>query len=201
MINKNIILVVGLLLSLNFIYAVPQIITTTMNLTIFSNQTGNDTLGTYKIYGEGGQLTNTFGVNGICNFSYTLNNIPLIFSRDIQQNETDLATCIRGIATNNNISKMWQECILNLSLCQNDVGYKGNFTQCDIEKDSYKTANIQCTDSKQNIEEDLKQTKSRMWVAIVAALILAALAWRNYTKITPKFAKNPFEGLPSGRQI
>lgn len=187
-----------LLLSLSFISAVPQIVTTNFNLTIWSNQSGNITEGNYKILGEGGQLTNGFGVTGNCSFNYNLNNIPLIFSRDFEKNDTDLAVLIKWINNNKNATEQWKDCILNLSICANDVGYKGNYTEkvaeldiCYRARDAYSTQITSLNDQIANL------TTWRNF-GVGAGIGGVLVAFWLYRKQNVKKAENYYDSVPSG---
>lgn len=185
---------------LNLASAVPQIFTTNFNLTITGNQTGNTTSANYYIYGEGGQMVNTFPVNGICNFSYSINNIPLTFSRDITQNETDLSRLLKMLADGNfNVTRDWQECNRNLTWCMMDTGYKQNYTDCSTQlsicRSQADTYANQITEKNKQITEQTQQK----WIAVGAAVIAGILAWNLGRKTRVKTAKLPISELPSGR--
>lgn len=189
------------IIGLNSVNAVPQIITSYTNVSIYSNQSGNNSLGTFNMFGEGGQLSQTFSIQGSCNFSYNLNNIPLIFSREIQQNETDVAILIRALAVNNNMSQQWQECNHNLSICMNDVGYKGNYTVCsnqlDICHDFTQTSSTENT----NLKEEVKKWKNYAFIGLGIGALCAFAAWNYRKKALVRTIKTPVSSLPGNMRI
>lgn len=196
-------IILSLLLALMLIglaSAVPQIFTTTQNLTIFSNQSGNVTTGYYELVGEGGVLKNTFSVNtlnGSCSFSYNVNNIPLIFSREIKENDTDLATLIRWINDNKNISEEWKACQTNLSWCMTDTGYKANYTQKANELDICYRARDSFSDQVKDLNEKISGLTSWRNIGFVVGIIGIAFSIWTFRKNQVKKAENPYNKIPT----
>lgn len=186
---------------LGLVEAVPQIIVADFNLTIWSNQSGNTTNGVYHIIGEGGELQNTFPINGSCNFNYELAKIPLRFSREIAQNETDVAVLIRALTINNNVTYDLIECKNNLSWCLYDSGYKANFTTCNTQLEiNRQTIN----DYSQQIKDKnvrITQLNQRMWLAAAVAVICAIAAVNFYKKSKVRTVKSAFSEFPTGPKI
>lgn len=197
--NKLLICLSMMLFCISFISAVPQVIFSDINMSIWSNQTivGNTTVttGSYSLTSEGLNAVTTFGVNGNCSFSYSRDKIPITFSRDVTQNDTDLATLIHSLAINNNMSRQWQECIVNLSICNNDVGYKGNYSlakdQLDIcyrARDDY---------SKQVTDLNNKINNLTTWrnLGMIVGIIGAGAAIYLYRKQQVKVLDNRYGGI------
>jgi hypothetical protein len=69
-----------------------------------------ETTGNYKILGEGLIAQTTFTIDGNCSFNYQRNQIPMTFSRDVAQNDTDLATLIHALVISNNVTRDYVEC-------------------------------------------------------------------------------------------
>lgn len=189
------------ILFLNLVSAVPQIFSTDFNVTINSTQAGNVTTGTLNIVGEGGILSQNFPVQGICNFSYSINRVPWVFSREIVQNDTDVAVLIRALTISNNVTKDYLECRNNLSWCVLDTGYKQNYTDCSvqlqIQRDNANSYANQLTEKNNQISTQTQQK----WIAVGAAVICAVLAWNFSRKSKVKTVKNQFTELPSGKMF
>lgn len=200
--SKNSLIILSMfILTINLVSAVPQVIFSSENITIWSNQTGNSTIGNYQILGEGLNAQTTFAVNGNCNFSYTANNIPLIFSREFNQNETDLSLLIHTASIFNNISEAWQACTNNLSVCMNDVGYKANYTLCSTQLDiSHANENKYSQDL---IACNAKADQNMTWAYIggVAGILGLAAAWNYRKKATVKITKSPMASLPGSVKL
>ena len=187
-----------MLLSIGFISAVPQIVTTNFNLTISSVPNGNLTNGNVYIFGEGGQMNNAFAVTGNCTFNYTLNNIPLIFSRDFVQNETDMATLIRSLTILNNISADWKECQKNLSVCENDAGYKGNYTQAAAQLDTCYRARDDYSNQIKTLNEDIQGLTTWRNLGFGIGVIGVGAAIYLFKKQSIKKADNPYRSVSVG---
>lgn len=187
-----------MLLSISFISAVPQIVTTHFNLTVSSSLNGNLTNGNVLVFGEGGQMNNAFAVEGNCSFNYTLNNIPFVFSRDFQQNETDMAILIHSLTILNNMSANWQECTINLSTCMNDVGYKGNYTQAVAQLDICYRARDASAAQAITLTDQIAGLTTWRTIGFAAGVIGIGAAIYLFRKQSIKKADNPYRSVSVG---
>lgn len=188
-------IMVSLLVSVGLVTAVPQVIFSDINITINSTTSGNNTVGNYILLGEGLNAATTFVVNGNCSFNYNRANIPLTFSREVAENDTDMATLIRWINENKNMSDQWKECTMNLSVCMNDVGYKGNYTQTKNELDICYRARDDY--SRQITELNSKVSTLTSWrnMGVIAGIIGIGLAVYFFRKQMIKTMTNPYSGV------
>lgn len=191
-----IILLLSMSVLLTSVSAVPQVIFSNENISIWSNQSGNTTTGSFRLWSEGLDATTTFSVIGNCNFSYYRENIPITFSREIVQNETDIATLIHALAINNNITAQWQECNRNLSWCMNDVGYKGNYTQAAAELDTCYRARDAYSTQITDLNNQISSVTSWRNIGFIVGIIGIALAAWLYRKQTLKVITNPYKSIP-----
>lgn len=189
------------LVSLNLVSAIPQVIFSYENITIWSNETANSTIGNYQIYGEGLNAVTTFPVTGNCNFSYTANGIPLIFSREFQQNETDLSILIHTASIFNNLSEAWQQCTLNLSVCMNDVGYKGNYTDCNIQLGMAHANENKYSSDVTACNAQAGKYKSWMYIGGAIGIIGLLAAWNFRKKAMVRTIKSPLGSLPGSVKL
>ena len=197
---KIILTICALMMFIGLVSAVPQVIFSEVNISIWSNQSvsGNSTVttGNYRILGEGLNAQTTFTVNGNCSFIYDRTSIPLTFSREVAQNDTDLSILIHELTVNRNCTRDIIECNQNLSTCMNDVGYKGNYTQkteelniCYRARDDY---------SKQVTDLNGKIANLTTWrnIGIGAGIIGLTMAFWLWNKNRIKTAGDPFSGIP-----
>lgn len=192
---KKIITLLSLILLVNLASAVPQIITTNFNLTVSSVPNGNLTNGNVYIFGEGGQMNNAFLVDGNCTFNYTLNSIPLVFSKDFNQNDSDMAVLIRSLNNYNNVTQQLMDCKTNLTICMNDAGYKGNYTQKSAELDICYRARDDYSNQIKTLNEQTASLTTWRNIGIGLGVIgIAAAAWL-YRKQTIKKADNPYRAV------
>lgn len=187
------------LLLLNFVSAtdIPQVIFTSVNLTI----TMNSTSGYYQIYGEGVNAYEYFSVANSTNFTFKRDNIPITLSRVFKQNDTDVAILLNALALNNNMSLKWEDCKINLSTCLTDYGYRQNYTDCTqglaLRGSEVVNINSQLTTIK---DENTTLKSHRLYLGIAAAL-MGFLAFYFYKKVTPKSIKSPIDQFPSNPRI
>lgn len=198
---KNLLIVLALVFTITCVNAVPQIIVSEVNMSIVSNQTGNSTLGIYHMIGEGGELTQNFNVNGVCNFSWQLDKIPLRFSREVIQNETDMATLIHSLTIVNNVTNDLIECNRNLSICMNDVGYKGNFTQCDTQLDICHANENKLSTDALDYKNQAERNKTWAIIGCIFGIAGCAMAWNFRKKAMVKTIKSPMDSLPRGVKL
>jgi hypothetical protein len=174
--------------------AVPQVIFSSLNLTIDNNG--------YHLWGEGLEARDTFPNNQIIN--YEKYNIPITFSREIYPNSTDSAILMNAIATNLNMTYKWQDCMnqlidmdINLSLCIQDKGYRGNYLDC---QNSLSICNANLNTANAAVEE-LKTVKSQRMVLILVCIGLAFAAWTYYNKANVKKVESPYKQFPSEAKL
>lgn len=183
---------------LTLVSATPQVFFTDINITINN--------GTLSIRGEGITASDTINVPNVtgCSISYERNKIPITITREIGENNTDVAVLIRALAGNNNITHQWQECVklqseLNSSLnvCNIDRGYKDNYTVCNnqliISSNAQQTYTTQIGDKNKEIE----QIKQQRLIFGGIALVCAYLAWHYNRKGQARTTRGPVADLPS----
>lgn len=196
---KTIITILTLIMFIGLASAVPQVIFSELNISIWSNQStsGNvtTTTGNYRILGEGLNAQTTFVVNGNCSFSYDRTNIPLTFSREVAQNDTDLSILIHELTINRNITADYIRCRDNLSVCMNDAGYKGNYTNAIKDLDICYRARDDF--SKQVIEKKDEIANLTTWrnIGMAFGIIGIVVAGWLYNKNRLKVANNPYSGV------
>lgn len=180
----------------SLVSAVPQVIFSDINLTISSSQVNNITTGNYRIWGEGIDASTTFVVTGNCSFNYQRTLIPITFSREFAQNESDLATLIHTASIFNNISEVWQQCERNLSICQNDVGYKGNYTIVKNELDSCYRARDDYSNQIKTLNEKMDGLTSWRNMGVGAGILGIGAAIYLFRKQSVKKVTDQYKSVP-----
>jgi len=166
-----------------FVSATPYAIFTEVNLTI--------TNGTWWLKGEGIDATDTFSVDENCNFHYERTDIPITFSREIEQNETDVAILLRSLAINSNITIWWHDCISNLTECKHDIVYESNYSVC---KSNLELCSTSKEDKNKDIIEknkEIEALKSHRFFLIVIAGICGIAAWKFRKESVVRTARSP----------
>jgi hypothetical protein len=189
-----------MLFCISFISAVPQVVFTSINLTINN--------GTYKIIGEGINAQDNFGVNGNCTFNYERQNIPITFSREIGENSTDIAILIRALASNDNMSAKWQDCMNNLSrvsnnlsICSIDTGYKQNYSDCSYQLITTQSDRDKYQEQITTKNNEINELANLRNILIGACAVLGFLLWNTWNKKNKMMAESPVRGLPSNIKI
>jgi len=195
---KFIYLILGcILISLSLASAAPKVIFTDLNITINSTDTG----GKFHLWGEGVNAKSDFSVSGNCTFSYSRINIPVTFSRDWEENDTDVAVLLRALAINNNATIWWHTCQTNLTECMHDLAYESNYTDCSGNLNT-------CADSRDNKNEEL--TKKNEEIATLKthrilfgglAIVLGMVAWSFRKKAVVQTVRSPASRLPNMQRI
>lgn len=185
---------------LAMVSATPQVILTEINLSIYAQ---NNTI-TWKIIGEGISATDSFSIST----NYSRDKIPITFSRDIDQNNTDVAVLIRALAQNNNVSNNWENCVIsladtqkNLSICEEDIGYKSNYTDCQTSLSSSRNSEKDSQDKITSLTDEVKGLKNMRLILGAAAIILGLVAWTFYRRANVKTINSPMKQLPSSARI
>lgn len=195
MMKQILFLVFGIFL-IGFVSAVPQVVFSNVSVTI--NVTGSNM--TYHIFGEGVDATETIVLN-VTNVTstsdlldYTRTAIPIQFSRDVCGN-LDTAVLINGLAKNNNITQLWQNCIMDFAKCNATSDLALQYPQVKTSYDSCSNALI----SKQT---ELDNINSQRTLLIIAAAGGALLAWYFWRQVTPKTVATPgLSGLPRSTRM
>lgn len=202
---KTIMITILLVLSLASVSAVPQVVFTSINLSIVANNTSI----TYTLSGEGLSATETVPLNMVLtnstnvslNFSLIRNNIPITISRDICGN-TDTAILMNSLANNNNISSMWQDCVKNLSICQTNRVDNVNFS---ILQQQYQNCNTQgvIKDSSITVKDaDISNLQSQRLLIGAAAIGAGIAAYYFWRRTSPKTVVSPgLSQLPRNQKI
>jgi|SRR3972149_11987501 len=205
--KKYLFIVAIAILLLANVAATPQVIFTSINLTI---STGN-----FTIAGEGISATDVITTTGSCNYSYSRTAIPITFSREFTENNTDVATLIHALASNNNFTLKWEACVsklqeldTNLTICSNDRGYKQNYTDCTKSLELVNIDLTSCNSQKNDymtqvttINKQLLDAKSNntYYYILIAALAFGCYHFYNKNKI--KTVNSPFSQLPSSARM
>jgi len=201
-------LLIGVILSFVFCFslvsAVPQAIFTSVNI----NVTGSNNSGSYRIWGEGLETTETFTiVNG--SFSYARMNIPITITREVTGcNDTDLGKLLAASANMINFSSKWEACINlnrdlanNLTICQMDVGYKSNYTECNNDRITLQSSLSEKVSQLQTCNNRNKELENQRLICIVIAALGVGFAIFAYNRNTPKKVISPYAQLPSAQRI
>lgn len=185
-------------------YAVPQVIFTSINMTI----EGNCSTIVYKIAGEGINAkdssffaTNLNLSNCSMNATYYKENIPITFSRDFVENQTDIAVLISALKINNNISKMWQECVFNLSTCMAGFGYEENYTACLNDLQIFQSSNTEKQNQITSNNTRINELTTQRTLIGAAAIIGIIAAFYFYRKNKPKIVRSSINELPSSARM
>lgn len=196
---KTIITILTLVMFIGLVSAVPQVIFSDINISIWSNQStsGNvtTTSGNYRLVGEGLSAQTTFVINGNCSFNYDRTNIPLTFSREVSQNDTDLSILIHELTVNRNCTQDIITCNQNLSVCMNDVGYKGNYTQKTAELDICYRARDDYSKQVTDMNEKIANLTTWRNIGMVVGVIGILLAGWTYRKNKVGLAESPYSAI------
>lgn len=187
----------SLVLFLSFISAVPQVILSSFNLTIYNN--------TWKINGEGINAVDLISVNGNCTMNYFRQDIPITFTRDFEPNQTDVAVLISALAKNYNISDQWQRCVVeyaqvnkSLTDCLPKAAIAdGNYTSLQVSYGSCVTARDQFSKQVSDQNAEVSTLKQTQMFLIVGLVIVAFLAYNFYNKSRVRVIDSPLSQLPS----
>lgn len=192
---KNILIFISLiLLTMLTVNAVPQAIFSYTNITI----TGNGTFGNYHLWGEGVDATETFAMaSGNCTFSYLKYQIPVTFSRDFGDNETDFAFLLNELRISRNATNLWVSCIQNLTECKHDLDYESNYSTCSYQLDSCTSARDVSGNDITNKNDEISTLKQHRLILGVIATICALAAWNFYNKQRVRTIQSPMNKLPS----
>ena len=183
--------------------ATPQVIFSSVNLTIEANSTSLY----YKINGEGVSASETFNLNlnvsnaSSFNFSLYRSQIPIAFSRDVCEN-LDMAVLIKALSSNLNITEDWRTCVTRLSVCEstrldaeNSSSIKNQLNYCNNAATT-KDASITVKDS------EIENLKSQRMLFGAVGIAGTGLAWYFYKKNTPKTLTTPgLSQLPRSQRI
>jgi hypothetical protein len=195
------IFILSFILIIGFVSAVPQVIFSDINVSIYSTVTGNTTTGNYRLLSEGLDASTNFGIDGNCTFNYSRTGIPITFSRDIIQNDTDMATLIHALTINNNITQQWQECNQNLSICMDDTGYKGNYTVAKDQLDICYRARDQYSTQINDLNSQINNLTTWRNLGVLLGIIGMGGFIYLWRKQQIKTAIDPYKTIPSvGRQ-
>lgn len=197
--NKIIVMLVCMF-AISLVSAVPQVIFTSVNMTINN--------GNFSLQGEGINAQDTFPVIGNCSFNYNRQNIPITFSRDIGENSTDVAVLIKALSENQNISDDWKKCItensmLNATLTQyNNQGLSlSEYTQCKTDVTTC-NANIQTMNANNSAaSKELDEIKQQRMFLIIGLAILGYGCYYFWNKTKIKPARSPLDGIPSDIKV
>lgn len=177
---------------------IPQVIFTSFNLTI----SGNCTAVVYTIHGEGLNANDVVATNYLgqdlgnstfancssANFNYTKVDIPITFSRTIETNDTDMAVLIHSLATNNNFSSMWIDCVQNLTDVKNNCLAQTNALNTIINTDL-------ATSTKK--DNTINTLTTHRWILGIIAVGAGIAAIVYYRKSVVKTTKSPLVRFPS----
>lgn len=202
------ILAVSFLLSLTLVSAVPQAVFSNVNIKV----TGSNNTGTYRIWGEGLDTSETFSMNntnGTCVFSYERDSIPMQITRDITGcNDTDLGVLLNTLRYSINFTNKWEDCIKlngqvynNLTICQLDVGYRANYTQCESDLNSIQQTSMSTSESLKTCNTRNNDLTSQRNIILIIAAACVIFAVYSFNKNTPKKLISPmYSQLPSSQR-
>lgn len=150
----------------------------------------------YTTTGEGNCSNMTVNVTSWINYA---DDVKLIFLGDENFTESGLS-CLNSLAECNN---KWQQCYndnLNISVanavCQQDRGYKDNYTQCQIDLTNTR-ATITTKDTEiTNKQKEVDEVKKDVWWGRVIAFGLGIFGYYLYLRREGKVAPAGSTGYP-----
>jgi hypothetical protein len=192
---RKVIFLLGLIFGIAMVSAIPQTVLSEINLTIAN--------GSYHLRGEGLNAKDDFGIKLVnesntttCSFHYERYNIPITFTRDFSENDTDIATLTHALAKSLNYSDKWEQCVNNFTAYKEYGGYKTNYTNC---KSDLSNANVNIANYKDEISEkneEIDSLKTWRMILVIGVGICGFLAWDYRNKLKLRTAKNPMARFP-----